>query len=331
MPQPSVRGAWLTVYGFRPPAAPGPASPSGTVDLNQPLGRLQSGSGAPRLAPQSDGSGRRGRRPRERAENSNRWGVAPALALGLGTPTRAFVAYEHQYEHNLPDYGLPSTAVAGATRRPRRRPAQASFFSPGVNPATYPTASRRLRLRARHQRRAEPRDDRARLRPRREAGQPDPRGRDGSRQVEVHLPQRIGHRRAGRAKAALTHGIFRDAQRDPLEPDEDLTAGAVRDRPAPAHPHRRPGAQPRDRGQSCLGRRAARRSRIRTYLVDIHHPDNLPGALHAELRSASAPARSTEYPHRYLRGLYAFDTIKRGPVLGADRRAPPGALRRSMS
>ena len=36
-----------------------------------------------------------------------RFGVAPSLALGLGTPTRLFFNYFHQSENNVPDYGIP--------------------------------------------------------------------------------------------------------------------------------------------------------------------------------------------------------------------------------
>jgi catecholate siderophore receptor len=37
----------------------------------------------------------------------SRWGVAPSLAVGLGTPTRLTASYFHQSEDNIPDYGLP--------------------------------------------------------------------------------------------------------------------------------------------------------------------------------------------------------------------------------
>lgn len=37
----------------------------------------------------------------------NRWGVAPSLAMGLGTPTRLTASYFHQSDRNVPDYGLP--------------------------------------------------------------------------------------------------------------------------------------------------------------------------------------------------------------------------------
>ncbi len=38
---------------------------------------------------------------------SDRWGVAPSLALGLGSPTRLWVNYFHQTAHDVPDYGIP--------------------------------------------------------------------------------------------------------------------------------------------------------------------------------------------------------------------------------
>lgn len=43
---------------------------------------------------------------RNAAENS-RYGFAPSLALGLGTPTRMTFNYFHQAEDDIPDYGLP--------------------------------------------------------------------------------------------------------------------------------------------------------------------------------------------------------------------------------
>jgi catecholate siderophore receptor len=36
-----------------------------------------------------------------------RYGVAPTVAFGMGTPTRATVSYFREVENNLPDYGLP--------------------------------------------------------------------------------------------------------------------------------------------------------------------------------------------------------------------------------
>lgn len=42
---------------------------------------------------------------------SERWGIAPSIAFGLGTPTTITAAYLHQDEEKLPDYGIPTTAV----------------------------------------------------------------------------------------------------------------------------------------------------------------------------------------------------------------------------
>ena len=44
------------------------------------------------------------------------WGLAPSLAMGLGTPTELRVNYSHYQENNIPDWGiptlLPDTAIA---------------------------------------------------------------------------------------------------------------------------------------------------------------------------------------------------------------------------
>jgi catecholate siderophore receptor len=47
---------------------------------------------------------------REIAEN-NRWAVAPSLAIGLGTPTRVSLAYEHFQQDKLPEFGVPSPVI----------------------------------------------------------------------------------------------------------------------------------------------------------------------------------------------------------------------------
>jgi len=101
------------------------------IDANQPLTGSPVTGTAFRLNLMDQEGGVPGR---DLAEN-NRSGIAPSLALGLGTPTRAFVSYQHQYEHNLPDYGLPSTVIASLV--PPAAAGSPSFYSPGVNPATY--------------------------------------------------------------------------------------------------------------------------------------------------------------------------------------------------
>jgi catecholate siderophore receptor len=42
----------------------------------------------------------------------SRWGYAPSVAFGLGTPTRVTLSYLHQREDDLPDYGFPFVSAA---------------------------------------------------------------------------------------------------------------------------------------------------------------------------------------------------------------------------
>ncbi len=47
---------------------------------------------------------------------NERWGISPALAFGVGKPTRATFLYSHLDQDNLPDYGIPwvpATAAGG--------------------------------------------------------------------------------------------------------------------------------------------------------------------------------------------------------------------------
>jgi catecholate siderophore receptor len=74
----------------------------GTLDINQPLPKWGSGA-AFRLNVMgnlNDVS------ERDVAEN-RRFGIAPSLALGLGTPTRWNFSYFHQNANDVPDYGIP--------------------------------------------------------------------------------------------------------------------------------------------------------------------------------------------------------------------------------
>ena len=73
-----------------------------TLDINEPLPNLASGA-AFRLnlmGNLNDVS------ERDVAEN-RRFGIAPSLALGLGTPTRWLFSYFHQTADDIPDYGIP--------------------------------------------------------------------------------------------------------------------------------------------------------------------------------------------------------------------------------
>ena len=71
----------------------------GTVDVNQPIAE----AAALRLnAMWTDAEA-----PGRDAVSSRRWGVAPSLAVGVGTPTRLTISYSHLAQENLPDYGIP--------------------------------------------------------------------------------------------------------------------------------------------------------------------------------------------------------------------------------
>jgi catecholate siderophore receptor len=73
-----------------------------TADVNQPLPDLAEGAALRINVMGHDNYFA----DRNVAENS-RFGFAPTLALGLGTPTRINFSYLHQSEYDKPDYGLP--------------------------------------------------------------------------------------------------------------------------------------------------------------------------------------------------------------------------------
>lgn len=72
-----------------------------TADVNQPVGAVN--GMAFRLNALYHSAGIAGRGPAE----DQRWGVAPSLAFGLGTPNRATLSYIHLDQNNEPDYGIP--------------------------------------------------------------------------------------------------------------------------------------------------------------------------------------------------------------------------------
>jgi catecholate siderophore receptor len=73
-----------------------------TVDINEPLPDLGPGAAFRITAMGHDSK----IADRNVVENS-RYGFAPSLALGLGTPTRLTLSYFHQSADDVPDYGLP--------------------------------------------------------------------------------------------------------------------------------------------------------------------------------------------------------------------------------
>jgi catecholate siderophore receptor len=73
-----------------------------TADVDSPLSALGSGA-AFRLNAMADHS-----KTADRDEGqSDRWAVAPSLALGLGSPTRFLLNYLHETDDEVPDYGIP--------------------------------------------------------------------------------------------------------------------------------------------------------------------------------------------------------------------------------
>lgn len=91
-------GIGFSEYGNQP-------QKRGTVDLNY----VVAPNTAVRFNGMLEGSGVPGR---DLAENKA-WGVAPSVALGLGTDLRAFLSYEHLSRRDRPDWGVPGATVPG--------------------------------------------------------------------------------------------------------------------------------------------------------------------------------------------------------------------------
>jgi len=70
-----------------------------TADVNEQLGE-RTAVRVNVMAHQNDVAGRN-------YENFKRWGIAPSLALGLGTDTVVTLSYLHQNDDNVPQYGVP--------------------------------------------------------------------------------------------------------------------------------------------------------------------------------------------------------------------------------
>lgn len=80
-----------------------------TLDVNQTPGNASGEGIAVRLnamTQQNDAVGRA-------FAHDDGWAVAPSVALGLGTPTQASLAYQHVEQDDLPDYGLPTALLPG--------------------------------------------------------------------------------------------------------------------------------------------------------------------------------------------------------------------------
>ena len=75
----------------------------GTVDINRQIGSHT----AFRMNAMGDDASVAGRGP----IGGYKWGVAPSLSFGLGTPTRLTLGYYHMYSSDLPDYSAPYSAT----------------------------------------------------------------------------------------------------------------------------------------------------------------------------------------------------------------------------
>jgi catecholate siderophore receptor len=89
----------------------------GTVDYNAPIkGKEGTAVRLNALWHESDVA-------RRDEVNEKRWGIAPSIAFGLGTPTRLTLSYYKLSQDSLPDYGIPwvpeaNTALPGYQGRP---------------------------------------------------------------------------------------------------------------------------------------------------------------------------------------------------------------------
>jgi len=66
---------------------------------------------------------------------NKRWGVAPALAFGLGTPTRVYLDYLHVRQDNVPDGGVPTIGLPGYSSPDPTRPFIGN--APKVDPGNF--------------------------------------------------------------------------------------------------------------------------------------------------------------------------------------------------
>ena len=70
-----------------------------TADINQPFGD--------HAAARLNVMGQRNLIEGRPFAKTQRWGIAPAIAFGIGTPTSGWLKFLHQQEDNIPDYGVP--------------------------------------------------------------------------------------------------------------------------------------------------------------------------------------------------------------------------------
>jgi catecholate siderophore receptor len=74
----------------------------GTADINQAVGDPDLG-----MAFRLNAMGHKNQVADRDVTRYSRWGVAPSFTFGLNTPTRLTLAYVHEHDRNLPEYGIP--------------------------------------------------------------------------------------------------------------------------------------------------------------------------------------------------------------------------------
>lgn len=91
-----------------------------TLDVNHQLGD----DTAFRLNLMGQNSGTPGRDK----VRSRRWGIAPTIGFGIGTDTRVDLSYEHVYQDNTPDAGVPMVGMPGYTASDLPRVDSENFY-----------------------------------------------------------------------------------------------------------------------------------------------------------------------------------------------------------
>lgn len=65
---------------------------------------------------------------RDSAVDFERWGVAPSLMLGLGTPTRITLSFQHYQDDSMPDYSIPYDPESGQPVTETRGVSRETFY-----------------------------------------------------------------------------------------------------------------------------------------------------------------------------------------------------------
>jgi catecholate siderophore receptor len=96
-----------------------------TLDVNQPL------TDWPGTAVRLNVMGHDANVPGRDQVTNSRWGIAPSIAFGIGTPTRVTLGFLHTEQNNVPDSGLPNSrnfSLAGSGFEGRVAPVNSSNF-----------------------------------------------------------------------------------------------------------------------------------------------------------------------------------------------------------